>query len=294
MIDTLATGYPIGELCAILEVSRSGYYAWRSGGRGTRDGENTVLEQHIRAIHRENRAVYGSPRITNELHARGIRCGHNRVARLMRKVGLHGVQRARFHPRTTDSRHDGPISPNRLDGMTVDEPNRVWVTDITYIATREGWRYLSAVMDLTSRTIKGWALRNSLKSSLVIDAFRVAATRYKPAPGLIVHSDRGCQYAGREFHQQLLEHHALSSMSRAGNCYDNAAMESFWATLKTELQRSNPFNTEEEARLAIFDYIETFYNRRRLHSALGYKSPLQFEAEFMNRNIAPAVSAILG
>jgi transposase InsO family protein len=213
----------------------------------------------------------------------------------MRQNGLRGVQRRSFHPKTTDSQHEYPISPNRIqDQPKVTEPNQVWVTDITYIPTDEGWCYLAGVMDLGTRTLKGWSLSDSLKSKVVTDAFCQAVFRYRPPAGLIVHSDRGSQYAGREFRRLLDQHHALSSMSRKGNCYDNAAMESFWATLKAELGLRKPFKTREHARLAIFDYIETFYNRRRSHSAIGYLAPLDFEARFDPKNTSPLLSANSG
>jgi len=295
MIRTMATDYRIGELCETFEVSRSGYYAWRRGGRGKRAQANAELGERIAAIHGQSRGTYGSPRITRELAVQGIRCGRNRVARIMRDKGLRGVQRGRFRPRTTESRHDGVIAPNRLqDAPEVTKPNQVWVSDITYIPTREGWTYLSAFMDLGTRTVKGWSVNDSLKSKLVVDAFLQAVFRHGPGPGLIVHSDRGSQYASAAFRQQLEAHHALPSMGRTGTCYDNAAMESLWATLKAELQIARPFNSKQEARLAIFDYIETFYNRRRLHSAIGYRAPIDFEAQLMAHTIHPRVSANSG
>jgi transposase InsO family protein len=210
---------------------------------------------------------------------------------MMRDQGLRGVQKGRFRPKTTDSRHNRPVAPNRLqDGVEVTGSNQVWVSDITSIPTLEGWTFLSAFMDLGTRAVKGWALDDSLKSDLVVNAFLKAVFRYRPGPGLIVHSDRGCQYAGRKFRKHLRQHRALASMGRTGNCYDNAAMESFWATLKAEMHIDQPFNTKEEARLAVFDYIETFYNRRRLHSAIGYRSPIDFENQLMANTIYPYVS----
>lgn len=292
---TLATTYRVHELCNVLDVSRSGYYAWRSGGRGNRAKANDQLAEHITRIHHQSRGNYGSPRVTRELHARGVHCGRNRVARIMRSTGLKGAQKGRYRPRTTDSNHDQPISPNRLrEGLQAIAPNQVWVADITYIRTRNGWTYLSAFMDLATRAIKGWALRDTLKSELVIDAFNQAVSRFKPGKQLIVHSDRGCQYASREFRTHLDQHNVQSSMSRKGNCYDNAAMESFWATLKTEMRIKQPFETTEHARLALFDYIETFYNRNRLHSAIGYNAPLALEARLERQYSAQKVSAISG
>ncbi len=210
MIESLATSYPVCELCSVLEVSRSGYYAWRHGGRGKRVQANQELAERIRAIHKQSRETYGSPRLTRQLHLEGIRCGHNRVARIMRECGLKGAQHARFSPRTTDSTHNDPVSPNRLQEGTVPTgPNQVWVSDITYIPTRDGWIYLSAFMDLWSRLIKGWTLRETLKSDLVSDAFLQAVFRHRPAPNLTVHSDRGCQYASREFPGHLPAHKTL-------------------------------------------------------------------------------------
>lgn len=291
MIKTLATTYHVGELCEELSVSRSGYYAWRNGGRGNRADANSELAEHIQKIHKRSRGTYGSPRMTKELQAKGFRCGHNRVARIMRNTGLTGVKKAAFRPKTTDSNHDYPISPNRLgEGVEITTPNQVWVTDITYIPMREGWSYLAAFMDLGTRTIKGWTLRDSLKTELVVDAFRQAVFRYKPADNLIVHSDRGCQFASREFRQHLASHKALGSMSRKANCYDNAAMESFWATLKAEMRMTKPFETKEQARLAIFDYIETFYNRERIHSSLGYRTPIDFEKHLAEKASASKLS----
>lgn len=285
MIATLAADYTICELCKTLGVSRSGYYAWRAGGRGNRAKANAMLGERIAAAHRESRGTYGSPRITHALRGAGVSCSRNRVARLMRQMGVRGVQRGRFRPKTTLSRHDGIIAPNRMaPGVHVRRPHQLWAADITYIPTAQGWTYLSAFMDMGSRAICGWALMDSMRAELVTRAFEQAVRRHRPAPGLIVHSDRGIQYASTAFRQRLDQNGALPSMSRKGNCYDNAAMESFWATLKTELRITKPFKTQEEARLAIFDYIETFYNRTRLHSALGYQTPIDYETNFNQQN----------
>lgn len=282
MIRAEATRHAVRELCEVFEVSVSGYYAWakrKPSRRAVGDGE---LAEHIERVHGASRKTYGSPRIVKALRQQGVRCGKKRVARLMKQKGLHGAQKARFRPRTTDSRHDLPISPNRLAELSaVDRVNQVWVSDITYIPTLEGWMYLAAFMDIKSRKIKGWALRNHMRTELVETAFHQAVFREGPVPGLIAHSDRGSQYASREFRRLLEQHQVLSSMSAKGNCYDNAAMESFWATLKTDLGINQPYKTKEEARRAIFDYIEVFYNRRRMHSAIGDLSPLDYELKLV-------------
>ena len=280
MIKELATnGHRVEELCELWTVSASGYYAWVKREPSKRRKADVVLAAEVQKIHKASRKTYGSPRITKQLRKTGVRCGRKRVARIMKQAAIKGVQKARFRPRTTDSRHDYPISPNRIAGMSIEVVNQVWTSDITYIPTLEGWLYLAAFMDLKSRRIKGWRLRDHLKTGLVEDAFRQAVLRERPGPGLIVHSDRGCQYASHQFRHVLIQHQALSSMSGKGNCYDNAAMESFWATLKTDLGIRKPFKTREEARRAIFDYIEIFYNRFRLHSSLGDLSPLDYETK---------------
>ena len=277
MIKALMTEYDVQEMCETLSVSTSGYYDWLERKSSQRQKSDEVLSEQIRAIHAASRKTYGRPRITLTLQDQGQRCSPKRVARLMRQNGLQGAQKARYKPKTTDSNHDLPISPNRLAELpAVERLNQVWVGDITYIPTLEGWMYLAAFMDLKSRKIKGWTIRDHMKTSLVNDAFGRAVFREGPVPGLITHTDRGCQYASRDFQALLSHHHVLSSMSAKGNCYDNAAMESFWATLKTDMRIVKPFKTKEEARRAIFDYIETFYNRFRLHSALGC-SPLDYE-----------------
>jgi putative transposase len=280
MIQTLATEYDVTELCELYSVSTSGYYDWTGRKPSKRDLADEDLARRIQETHAASRKTYGSPRVAKDLRKKGVRCSRKRVARIMRQNGLQGVQKARFKPRTTDSRHDLPISPNRLAELPeVSHVNQVWASDITYIPTLEGWLYLSAFLDLKSRRIKGWAVRDHMRTELVESAFLRAVFRERLGAGLIVHSDRGCQYASREFRALLNRHHALGSMSAKGNCYDNAAMESFWATLKTDLRISKPFQTKEDARLAIFDYIEVFYNRRRIHSAIGDLSPLDYEQQ---------------
>jgi transposase InsO family protein len=280
--EQATAGHSVKELCDLFEVSASGYYAWCGRKPGKRTVADQALGGQIQEIHASNRKVYGSPRIVKALRKRGVKCSRKRVARLMKQKGLQGAQKARFRPRTTDSRHDLPISPNRLADLPgVDRINQVWVSDITYIPTLEGWLYLAAFMDLKSRKIKGWDIRDHMRTELVETAFRQAVFRVGPVPGLVAHSDRGSQYASRNFRCLLDQHQVLSSMSAKGNCYDNAAMESFWATLKSELGIKKPFNTKEEARLAIFDYIEVFYNRRRIHSAIGDLSPLDYELKLV-------------
>jgi transposase InsO family protein len=280
--EQATAGHSVQELCGLFEVSASGYYAWAGRKPGKRAVADQALVGQIQQVHTASRRTYGSPRITKTLRKQGLKCGKKRVARLMRQKGIHGAQKARFRPRTTDSRHDLPISPNRLaDLPSVDRVNQVWVSDITYIPTLEGWLYLAAFMDLKSRKIKGWTIRDHMRTELVETAFRQAVYRAGPVPGLIAHSDRGSQYASREFRQLLHRHQVLSSMSAKGNCYDNAAMESFWATLKSEIGIKKPFTTKEGARLAIFDYIEVFYNRRRIHSATGDLSPLDYELKLV-------------
>ena len=281
MIKALATDYDVVELCKALAVSASGYYAWVGRTPGKRQEANQELVEQIQQVHAASRKTYGSPRIAKTLRQQGVACGRKRVARLMKQHDIQGAQKARYKPRTTDSHHDLPISPNRLAELpAVERINQVWVGDITYIPTLEGWMYLAAFMDLKSRKIKGWTIRDHMYTSLVSEAFGRAVFQEGPVPGLIAHTDRGCQYASREFQALLNQHHVLGSMSAKGNCYDNAAMESFWATLKTDMRIVKPFTTKEEARRAVFDYIETFYNRFRLHSALGC-SPLDYENQLV-------------
>lgn len=268
-------------LCAELKVSRSGYYAWlqRQHRPGQRATEDARLRCKIRELHLQHEQVYGSPRLTRQLRAAGERCGRHRVARLMREEGLRGRPPRRFRVRTTDSRHCYPIAPNRLlDRVHPTGPNQVWVCDITYILTHRGWIYLAAVMDLYSRRIVGWSTGCTLETTLVLTALQRAIALRRPPPGLIVHSDRGIQYASTA-HRQLLEQYGLiASMSRLANCYDNAAMESFWSTLKWERLFGQLWLDHPTVHLAIFQYIEGFYNTRRLHSSLGYLSPLDFES----------------
>lgn len=277
-MKTLAVEFPIRDLCTALQVSPSGYYAWLHRQPSARTRANDDLVRVIRQLHQHSRQTYGAPRIRLELRAQGLSVGRHRVARLMRRSGLRGVQKRSWRPRTTDSRHEQPVAPNRLKELCAPGTiNQAWVADITYIPTAEGWLYLAAIMDLCSRRIVGWTAEAHLKTTLVKEALRQALVDRRPAPGLLHHSDRGVQYCSVEY-RTLLQNHGLSvSMSAQGHCYDNAAMESFWSTLKTELIHRHNWRTRAQAKLAIFEYLEMFYNRRRRHSALGYQSPIDFE-----------------
>lgn len=271
--------HPIDELCRAFEVSRSGYYDWcnRREEPGPRALEDAALGRQIASIHHESDGTYGSPRIRRELAHAGQRHGRNRIARLMREQGLCGEAQARFKVVTTDSHHDLPIAPNRLREAKATRPNQIWVGDITYIKTAQGWLYLAAIMDLYSRRIVGWGMSERIDTALVLMAWQMAQEHRQAPPELIFHSDRGVQYASAEYRQALQRQGALLSMSRRACCYDNAAMESFWSTLKRELVYRRQFLTHEQARREIFAYIETRYNRKRLHSSLGYSSPVDFE-----------------
>jgi transposase InsO family protein len=276
----MKTEHGIRSLCAVLEVSASGYYDWveRQTRPGPRARENVQLAAQIRQIHQASRATYGSPRIQFELSQGGHKHGRNRIARLMRQQQLCGRVKGRFRVRTTDSNHDQPIAPNRLAELPAPTAvDQIWLGDITYIATGEGWLYLAGVMDRYSRRIVGWAMDQNIDTQLVLAAWEMAQTQRQPAPDLVFHSDRGCQYASGDFRQALARSQTQPSMSRQGNCYDNAAMEAFWSTLKLELVYRQSFATRQQARAAIFEYIEVFYNRQRRHSALGYATPAAFE-----------------
>ena len=276
----MKTEHPIRSLCAALEVSPSGYYGWsnRQTELGPRAQETAALLKHIILIHKDSRETYGSPRIQRELNKAGRSHGRNRIAKLMRRNALCGRVRGRFKVRTTDSNHDQPIAPNRLAHLPpATAPDQLWVGDITFIHTEEGWLYLAGVMDLYSRRIVGWAMDQNIDTKLVLAAWNMALTHRQPAAKLVFHSDRGCQYASAQFRHALAQKGVLASMSRKGNCYDNAAMESFWSTLKQEMVYRRSFKTRAEARMAIFDFIEAFYNRRRIHSSLNFLCPIDFE-----------------
>ena len=277
----MKTEHPVRSLCEALEVSSSGYYDWvnRQAQPTPRTRENARLTLLIIQIHQESRQTYGSPRIQVALDKAGHPCGRHRIARLMRKQGLCGRAKGRFRVCTTDSNHDQPIAPNRLPDLPASTaPNQVWLGDITYVATEEGWLYLAGILDLYSRRLTGWAMSDHINTELILAAWGMALAHRQPPAGLVFHSDRGVQYASHDYRHALQHSQAVASMSRKGNCYDNAAMESFWSTLKQELIYRRHFKTRREARLAIFDFIEVFYNRQRLHSSLGYRSPIDFES----------------
>ena len=271
--------YPVEVACDALGVSRSGYYAWLDRPESARAKRREELAAAIARVHGENRGVYGSPRVHQALLAEGESACVNTVADIMREQEIRAKTRPKFVPRTTDSRHEQPVVGNVLDRQfDAERPNEKWVVDITYIPTGEGWLYLAGVMDLCSRKIVGWSMADHMEATLVSDALRMAIAGRSPGEGLLHHSDRGSQYASDDYMHLLQTHGVEVSMSGVGQCWDNAAMESFWATLKTELVHHERYATREQARASIFEYMEVFYNRKRLHSSLGYVSPEQFEA----------------
>jgi putative transposase len=268
--------YPVEVMCRVLHVARSGFYAWCRRRESARQRQNAWLLTHIRACYQASHGRYGSPRIHEELRAQGIQVGRHRVARLMRRHDLRGVCRRRWR------RARGVLpelaAANHLQRVfTATAPNQKWAGDITYVATREGWLYVAVLMDLYSRRIVGWAMDERVTAALTSKALEMALHQRGRPTGLLHHSDRGCQYGAAVYQQQLLALHIQCSMSRPGNCWDNAVVESFFATLKTELIHQRSFATRHEARAEIFEYVEGFYNRRRRHSSLGYRSPLEFE-----------------
>jgi len=278
MIRELSNQYPVRTLCEVLEVARSGYYCWCQGCQAQREVANGLLVQQIQRVYQLKRGTYGSPRITAQLRREGQRCNHKRVERLMRQNGLKGRSSRRRRVCTTDSDHDQPIAPNLLLGRPL--PGRVdevWVADITYVPTCEGWLYVAAVMDLYSRQILGWSVWESLQAEGALQALRRAIAKRGYPQGVIHHSDRGIQYASQAYRQELQRGQLAPSMSRKGNCYDNAAMEAFWSTLKREAMSESSSWSKERVRRELFEYIEANYNRSRLHSSLGYQSPVDFE-----------------
>jgi putative transposase len=271
--------FPVADMCRVLEVSTSGFYRWATEPVGKRERARAELGDAIARVHESNRSVYGSPRVHAALVQEGRKVCRNTVAKVMRLRGIQPRTHRRFKVRTTDANHDHPIAPNVLGrNFQAQKINRTWLTDITYIPTGEGWLYLAGVMDLCSRRIIGWSMAEHMRAELVCDALNMALAARTPGADLLHHSDRGVQYACDEYQTLLGARGITVSMSGLGNCYDNAPKESFWGKLKTELVYLEDFATREQARAAIFDYIECFYNRIRLHSSLGYVSPERFEA----------------
>ena len=269
--------FRVGKMCEVLKVSRSGYYAWRRRGPSEREAEDRRLAVTIREIHAANRKTYGSPRIYNALQERGIRCGKHRVAKIMRLESLRGCSKQRFRS-TATVRAERPAAPNRLErNFQSEQRDRIWVGDITQVRTHQGWLFLAVLPDLYSRKVVGYATASRAHQDLALEALQKAIRSRRPAYGLMHHTDRGAQYGSAEYQDQLDRHGMICSMSRPGKCVDNAVAESFFHTLKTEWLYHFRFSTKEQARLAIFDYIEGFYNRTRMHSALGYRSPEEYE-----------------
>lgn len=270
--------FHVENACRVLNVSPSGYHAWRGRGASQREIDDARLIDKIRGIYDATGGVYGVRRIHRQLLVDGERCSVNRVARLMRRCGIKARRRRKYQV-TTDSKHSFPVAENLLDREFFSAgPNQVWASDITYIWTLEGWLYLAAVIDLHSRMVVGWSMGERLDRSLTLDALSTAVGRRNPGPGLIHHSDRGSQYASHDYQAALAKHEMCCSMSRKGDCWDNAVAESFFSTLKIERVHHRLYRSRDEARRDIFEYIEVFYNRVRLHSTLGYVSPAQFEA----------------
>lgn len=269
--------FPVGPMCRVLGVTRSGFYAWKKRPKPIRAKHDAQLAAKVASIHQRSRRTYGSPRVHRELQAQGVRVGKKRVERLMRENSIIGRRRRAFK-RTTDSRHGGPIAKNVLRRQfNVREPNLVWVTDVTAIATADGWLYLAVMLDLFSRRVVGWAGSDHNDTTLALCALRMALRSRRPAPGLVHHSDRGSPYASEDYREELRDHEVCQSMSRKGDCWDNAVAESFFATLRAELIDHQRYATRDVALRSIGDYIENFYNIERRHSHLGYLNPIEFE-----------------
>jgi len=273
-------------MCNVLGVSPSAYYEWEREQESQHEKRDAELLVLVRRIFVDFRGRYGAPRIHDKLAAQGVSVSRKRVARLMREAGLKAKSRRKYKA-TTDSNHSLPIAPNLLKrDFEVDRPNAVWVSDITYIWTRQGWMYLAVILDLYSRKVVGWSLAERMTASLICDAIDAAVRLRRPGEGLVFHSDRGSQYASKVFRRRLWRYRMRQSMSRKGNCWDNAVAESFFATLKKELIRNHAFETRAHARSEVFEYIEVFYNRQRSHSLLGYETPDGFESCIKNKNVA--------
>jgi putative transposase len=279
LIRRCSEQFPVAALCRMLRVSTSGYYEWLKRPESPRAAENRRLSAHIRAVHARSRTTYGRRRVHAQLRREGVSCSRNRVGRLMRQEGISGRRKRSFRA-TTHSKHGFPVAPNRLArNFGASGPDQVWVSDITYLPTEGGWEYLATVMDLYSRRIVGWSMQPTLERSLTLSALEMAISQRQPGPGLIHHSDRGSQYACGDYQAMLRRHGMLPSMSRKGNVWDNAPKESFFGSLKCELVHHWARPPRDQARRLVFDYIEVFYNRQRLHSTLGYQSPVAFEMQ---------------
>ena len=269
--------FPVAFCCRVLGVSRSGYYRWTQAARSARSQVDARLGHEIKAIYRQHKGRYGSPRIHEQLHFQGVRVGRKRVARLMREQGLRGWIRRRYR-RTTDSHHSHRIAPNLLQrNFTQSSPNRAWVGDMTYVPTREGWLYLAVLLDLYSRRVVGWFMSDTIDTELALQALHMAAKSRKPAPGLIHHTDRDCRYASDDYQAALRSYGFVPSMSRKADCWDNAVAESFFATLEKELLDHAPLQSRAKTRRDIADYIDNYYNTNRRHSRLAYRTPLEYE-----------------
>ncbi len=280
-MDQHSSTHGVKQMCQVIKASRSGYYRWKKQPQSRRQKENEKILMEIRESHTKSRRTYGSPRITHELRLNGTKCGKNRVACLMKINGIVGKAKKKFKA-TTNSKHALPVAENILNqNFVAEKPNTVWLSDITYIPTLEGWLYLVVIIDLFSRQIVGWGMSDRMTSGFVVKALYQALGRRQPGSGCIFHSDRGIQYASADFRDVLKAYGFIQSMSRKGNCYDNAVSESFFHTLKTEHVYDHRYETRAEARQSIFEYIEMFYNRQRRHSALGYHSPVSFELKPM-------------
>ncbi len=278
--------FEVSALCRNLEVSRQGYYAYSKRKPGVRAAQEQALQQRLRTLHAKSRGTYGSPRLHAALRAEGQRVAKRRVERAMRSMGLTGRTRRRFRVTTRANPAHGVVENSLARQFNPPAPNQRWVTDITYIWTNEGWCYLAVILDLFSRAVVGWAIDANLSTSLPLRALEMALLRRHPEPGLLHHSDRGCQYTSADYLAVLHRHGITVSMSRRANCWDNAVAESFFATIKAELVYDRTWHTRLELRAAVFEYVEAFYNRQRLHSTLGYKTPLEVETQYAALNVA--------
>ena len=282
MIEAEKASFPIDLMCQVLKVSRSAWYAWKHCPESKRKQSDRQMLKKIRKVHQESRGTYGSPRITTDLREQGETINRKRVARLMRENGLVGSPEPKWRV-TTESNHGMPVAPNILGrDFTVDAPDQVWVGDITYIWTYRGWSYLATVIDLFSRRVVGWALEENMRSELVEKALKMAVRQRSGEPGLIFHSDRGSQYAGKDYQKLLQGYGIIPSMSRKGDCWDNAVAESFFATIKRELINRAAWINQKNLRMAVYEYIEVFYNRKRRHSTNGNLNPAEYERIYFN------------